>query len=107
MWILLEERNGQENGAKFYQAQKEICDINHRTSAVATYFTKVKTLWDEMSDLDHIPICSCASADKILKKEEKQKLVQFLMGLNDSYNVIRGNILMMNPLPSISQTTSC
>ena len=25
------------------------------------------------------------------------------MGLNDDYNSIRGNILMMNPLPSISQ----
>ena len=28
------------------------------------------------------------------------------MGLNDDYNTIRGNILMMNPLPSIDQVYS-
>jgi len=59
-----------------------------------------------MSDVEDVPICSCASADKLLKKEEKQKLVQFLIGLNDNYNAIRGNILMMNPLASISQIYS-
>jgi len=63
-------------------------------------------MWDEMSDLDDISVCSCAFAGKLLKREEKQKLVQFLMGLNDSYNAIRGNILMMNPLPTISQIYS-
>jgi len=38
----------------------------------------------------------------MLKREQNQKLLQFLMGLNDDYNSIRGNILMMSPLPSIS-----
>ena len=28
------------------------------------------------------------------------------MGLNDDYNSVRGNILMMNPLPSIGQVYS-
>ena len=106
MWLQLEERYGQANGAKFYQVQKEICNISQGSSDIAAYFTKIKTLWDEISDLDDIPVCACASADKILKREEKQKLIQFLMGLNDSYSVIRGNILMMNPLPSIGQVYS-
>jgi len=59
-----------------------------------------------MSDLDDIPVCSCPSARKLLNREEKQKLVQFLIGLNDNYNVIRGNTLIMNPLPSINQIYS-
>jgi hypothetical protein len=32
--------------------------------------------------------------------------MQFLMGLNDSYSAIRGQILLMNPLPSIRQAYS-
>jgi len=40
------------------------------------------------------------------KREQNQKLLQFLMGLNDDYNAIRDNILMMTPLPSISQVYS-
>jgi len=36
MWIQLEERYGQANGAKFYQVQKEICNISQGTSDIAT-----------------------------------------------------------------------
>ena len=71
MWIQLEERYGQVSGAKFYQVQKEICNVSQGSNDIATYFTKIKTLWDEISDLDDIPVCSCASADKIFQREEK------------------------------------
>ncbi|CAI9775685.1 unnamed protein product [Fraxinus pennsylvanica] len=33
----------------------------------------------------------------------QQKLMQFLMGLNETYSAIRGQILLMNPFPSIRQ----
>ncbi|XP_075080676.1 uncharacterized protein LOC142166147 [Nicotiana tabacum] len=38
---------------------------------------------------------------KLTNSLEDQRLIQFLMGLNDIYAQARGNILMMNPLPSI------
>ena len=106
MRVELEERFGQVNGAKLYQVQKEMCNVSQGVSDISTYFTKVKSLWDELDDLDKIPSCSCASAEKMVKREQNQKLLQFLMGLNDDYNAIRGNILMMSPLPSISQVYS-
>ncbi|KAK9666822.1 hypothetical protein RND81_14G213600 [Saponaria officinalis] len=46
--------------------------------------------------------CTCGSKTKQLKFLENQKIVQFLMGLNDTYTVIRGTILMQNPLPKLS-----
>ena len=36
------------------------------------------------------------------KAEQDRRLIQFLMGLNEVYTVIRGSILMMNPLPSMA-----
>lgn len=34
---------------------------------------------------------------------QRQKLYQFLMGLNDNYGQARSQILMMTPLPSLNQ----
>jgi len=97
---------GQVNGAKLYQVQKEMSNVSQGTNDIATYFTKVKSLWDELDDLDEIPLCTCNSIAKLLKREQNKKLLQFPMGLNDDYNSVRGNILMMNPLPSIGQVYS-
>jgi len=41
-----------------------------------------------------------------MKLLENQRLVQFLMGLNDTYVVVRGNILMTHPMPQIGQALS-
>ncbi|KAH0771000.1 hypothetical protein KY290_014981 [Solanum tuberosum] len=40
------------------------------------------------------------------KAEQDRKLIQFLIGLNEVYTVMRGNILMMNPLPSMAHAFS-
>jgi len=41
-----------------------------------------------------------------VKFVHNQKLLQFLMGLNGSYEQVRGQILMMVPLPSLNKTYS-
>lgn len=46
-------------------------------------------------------VCVYEGKSKLAKSLEDQRLIQFLMGLNDVYAQVRGNILMMNLLPSI------
>jgi len=41
-----------------------------------------------------------------MKQIERQQLMQFSMGLNDAYQVVRSNVLMLNPLPSVSKASS-
>ncbi|XP_035830652.1 uncharacterized protein LOC118479895 [Helianthus annuus] len=103
LWKELNDRYGQANGTKFYQLQKSLCEISQGNSNIASYFTKIKCIWDEISSLYTIPPCSCGTYQEMVKREEEQRLIQFLMGLNSTYDAIRGNILMMQPLPSISQ----
>ena len=38
--------------------------------------------------------------------DEKERVMQFLMGLNDSYAAIRGQILLMQPLPDTRRVYS-
>ncbi|XP_060210953.1 uncharacterized protein LOC132637964 [Lycium barbarum] len=106
IWEELEARFGQSSGARLYQLQKELSDLVQGPTDIATYFTKIKRLWDELDTLDSfIPcscICSCKAKEKNIKSKQDERLVKFLMGLNDSYCGARGNILMISPLPTIS-----
>lgn len=40
------------------------------------------------------------------KAEQDRRLIQFLMGLNEVYTVVRGSIPMMIPLPNVAQAFS-
>lgn len=45
------------------------------------------------------PPCTC-------KKENRDKLVSFILGLNDSYVDLRGQIMRMKPQPSLDMAYS-
>ncbi|KAH0638091.1 hypothetical protein KY289_038006 [Solanum tuberosum] len=49
---------------------------------------------------------SCGAKESVFRAEQERRLIQFLMGLNETYTAVRGNILMMNPLPLLAQTFS-
>ncbi|XP_021986851.1 uncharacterized protein LOC110883393 [Helianthus annuus] len=103
LWLELNDRYGQDNGAKYYQLQKSLTDLVQGNSDIASYFTRLKTVWDELMSINTIPICTCGTANLLAKRDEDQRLRQFLMGLNPYYDTVRGNILMMKPLPTINQ----
>ncbi|KAJ8432329.1 hypothetical protein Cgig2_032336 [Carnegiea gigantea] len=100
----LSQRFSFNQGTKIYQLQKEMTNLSQVNLSVSTYFTKCKQLWDEHIVL--VEPCACASTGSVVKLIERQQLMQFLMGLNDSYHVVGSNILMLNPLPSVSQASS-
>lgn len=106
LWMSLEHRFGQSNGAKLFHLKKELNRLVQGTNNIAGYFTKLKRLWDELASLDSQDkctcVCICEGKQKLEKSVEDEMLIQFLMGLNDTYAQARGNILMMNPLPNIN-----
>lgn len=59
----------------------------------------LKGLWDEYSALE---IASKAQDEQ----EQRRKLMQLLMGLHDSFATARGQILMMDPLPTVTHAYS-
>lgn len=83
-----------------------MCFNSQGSERITSYFTRFKKACDELFILQALPVCTCGVAKEIQKKQEDQRLVQFLMGLNDSYTIARGNILMISPLPTIAQVYS-
>jgi len=111
MWKELEERYGQSNKAWLFQAQKEVCCMSQADLNIASYFNKAKRLWDEFTAASASPRCTCCKCEceinaRLNNYFQDQKLIQFLMGLNESYTQVRGNILMINPTPTLSQVYS-
>lgn len=45
----------------------------------------------------------CANLKRLENRDEQDHVLKFLMGLNDSFTATRGQILMVEPKPSISK----
>ncbi|XP_071699281.1 uncharacterized protein [Rutidosis leptorrhynchoides] len=103
IWNDLKERFAQSSIPRKFQVHKIISSLSQGNTNVATYYTQLKTAWDEYMLLLAIPACSCGSNTAFMAILQEQQIMQFLMGLNDAYMLIRGNILMQSPLPSLSE----
>ncbi|XP_060959234.1 uncharacterized protein LOC133030493 [Cannabis sativa] len=80
----LQERFKQRNAPRIFQAKRLMQLLNQGAMDVTTYFTRRKALWDLI--------------------QEEDKVLEFLIGLNESYSNVRSQILMQEPLPMISRT---
>ncbi|RVX05001.1 hypothetical protein CK203_019174 [Vitis vinifera] len=78
IWADLRERFSQGNDSRIYQIKRDI--VEHRQGQ--------------------------QSISKLKERDEKERVMQFLMGLNDSYAAIRGQILLMQPLPDTRRVYS-
>jgi hypothetical protein len=63
----------------------------------------MKALWNELASYHDPLVCTCVGLKGLTEREEKKRVIQFLIGLNESYSTIRGSILMMKPLPGTRQ----
>ncbi|RVW14961.1 Retrovirus-related Pol polyprotein from transposon TNT 1-94 [Vitis vinifera] len=82
---------------------------------VRAYYEEAK--WLQVQQVptmeEYMPVALVTSAYSMLattllrrKDHKRRRLMQFLMGLNESYNAIRGQILLMNPLPDVAKAYS-
>ncbi|XP_068322553.1 uncharacterized protein [Pyrus communis] len=106
MWLDLQERFSHVNIVQLFHLENEIHDCEQGTMTVSSYFTKLKSLWDERDVLCSIPACSCETKKEIACYVETQKTMKFLMGLNDSYATVRSNTLLLEPLPTVNKAYS-
>ncbi|XP_059434757.1 uncharacterized protein LOC132167750 [Corylus avellana] len=106
MWNDLHDRFSQHNGPRIFQLQKAISSLSQENSSVSSYFTALKGLWDELDNYQPIPTCTCGALKIIVSYHQQQHVYQFLMGLNESYSQVRGQILLIDPLPSINKVFS-
>jgi hypothetical protein len=106
MWKDLHDRFNQSNGPRIFQLQKAVSVLHQGANSVSAYYTQLKSLWDELDSFRPIPECTCRGLKVLTDFHHQQYVFQFLMGLNESYAQIRGQILMIDPLPGINKVFS-
>ncbi|XP_028763995.1 uncharacterized protein LOC114722199 [Neltuma alba] len=85
VWIELKERFDKKSGSRIFALHREISSLRQGTNPVTVYFSKLKELWEEQAALVAIPSCTCSAAKAYSDAIQEQKLLQFLMGLNENF----------------------
>ncbi|XP_074293054.1 uncharacterized protein LOC141619955 [Silene latifolia] len=114
LWGEVLERYGQMNGPLLFQLKKYLRNVEQDKSSVAQYFNKFKRYWDQIDEIEGFPDCTCGVLAKctcnLLKKRLERAsteiVLTFLMGLSDSYDNLKSQILSMEHMPSINKVYS-
>ncbi|GJR69912.1 ribonuclease H-like domain-containing protein [Tanacetum coccineum] len=75
--------------------------LSKNGSNLSDYYHKLNALWKQFDAMVELPACVCTAADEFKKLNHLMKLMQFLMGLDDSYMTIRSFILSRETLPDV------
>ena len=108
-WQKLKTRYAEPNEVRVFQLEQELNAITQGTSSVTEYFTKLSCIWEELGNYQPVPSCTCGApckcklSDKFEKMQEIRKVYKFLMNLNDSYELVRGSVILREPLPSLDK----
>ncbi|KAF5478005.1 hypothetical protein F2P56_004602 [Juglans regia] len=102
----LKDRFSQANGPRIFQLQKTIACLTQDNLTVSAYFTQMKGLWDELLNYIQLPSCSCGALQSLSDLQQQDYVMCFLIGLNDRYSHIRGQILLIDHLPPINKVLS-
>ena len=106
MWKDLKERYDKVDGSRIFQLHNEIASASQGTSSISVYFSCLRYLGVEFDSITHVPGCECDESRDFVLFMDNQKLLQYLMGLNEWYEHERGQILMMIPFPSLNKAYS-
>ncbi|XP_050386313.1 uncharacterized protein LOC126802687 [Argentina anserina] len=98
VWEDLHEQFSQGNASQIFEIQRDIACHKQGQQLISAYYTKLKGFWDELTSYSEVPHNS---------QGDQQRLMQFLMGLNDTYSAICSQILLMNPLAYSPTSLRC
>lgn len=59
IWKDLEERFSQTSGPEFITLQQNLSEISQESALIAEYFTQIKAIWDELSGIRPLLVCTC------------------------------------------------
>ncbi|XP_028791520.1 uncharacterized protein LOC114747369 [Neltuma alba] len=90
-----------ENTAAIFQLKRMLRSLTQGEKSVTQYYSALVRLWLQI-DLYEVHKWSCHTDEVYFKQViDRDRCYDFLLGLNDSFEDIRGRIMSIKPLPSL------
>ncbi|KAF7820465.1 Retrovirus-related Pol polyprotein from transposon TNT 1-94 [Senna tora] len=108
LWKELEERFGTSCGPQLYHVQREMVTTEQGSDSITQYWNRLHRWWDEWARISPNPRCYCGKCTcevnkRLEDKESSSRLMQFLMGLNQTFDALRGQVLNLDPMPIVNK----
>ncbi|GJX77507.1 ribonuclease H-like domain-containing protein [Tanacetum coccineum] len=101
VWEELKETYDKVDGSIMFGLHHQIYNLKQNGSFIADYYHKLNALWKQFDAMIELPKCVCNDSESFKKHDQLMKLMQFLMGLDDSYMQIRSSILSREVFPDV------
>jgi len=112
VWVDLKERFAKSDLVRISELMQEIYSLQQDSKSVTTFYYELKILWEELEIYMPIPNCTCrvrCSCEFMRNARRNHTLlyaIHFLTGLNENFGMVKSQILLMDPLPSIKKIFS-
>ncbi|KAJ8620304.1 hypothetical protein MRB53_028833 [Persea americana] len=103
LWECLKNRYSVKNGPKVYKVWSDLTLTKQAGASVMSYYTQFLGMWADLSNISPLETCTCDSGSSIATWFRNLQTYQFLMGLDDSYSVLRTQIINIEPLPDLDR----
>lgn len=99
IWKDLHTRFHKSNLPRLYKLRHQIHSLRQGSLDLSSYHTQTQALWEKLTSIQP----PAFTVEELLAEKETNRVIDFLMGLNDNYESIRSRILMKKVLPSLSE----
>ncbi|GKB53758.1 putative RNA-directed DNA polymerase, partial [Tanacetum coccineum] len=106
MWNDLKETYDKADGSAVFNLHKIINSLNQNGSTLTDYYNNLNSLWKQFDAMVSLSTCTFDAAKHFDKHNQLIKLMQFLVGLDESYLAIRSNLLTREHLPNVKTAFS-
>ncbi|GAU31820.1 hypothetical protein TSUD_58210 [Trifolium subterraneum] len=111
-WQDLHERFSKIDRVRIATLRSSINNLKQGTRSVLDYFIELKALWEELNSHHPIPVCICVhpcrcpAMQLVRNYGHEDQVLQFLQGLNDNFSIVKTQVLLLDPLPTINKVYS-
>jgi hypothetical protein len=111
-WEDLHERFAKAGRIRIVSLKSALHNLKQGNRYVLDYYTDMRALWEELNSHRPMPLCTCVHqchcqamrAARNYRVEDQ--FIQFLTSLNENFSVVKTQVLLMDPLPTINKVYS-